>query len=113
MRQRLVLIFAIVVIATVVLALYFIRASVTGVLARIDPGPFQAGVDRGTATKAKGGGRLESGKPDLKRCRTAGPLGNTQQRIGAQAALVRPLDATVAADQANIEAARTQLDYTT
>jgi multidrug efflux system membrane fusion protein len=83
------------------------------VLAQIDPRPFQAALDMATATKAKDQAQLENAKLDLKRYQTAGTLANTQQQIDTQSALVRQLEATVAADQANIEAAQTQLDYTT
>jgi multidrug efflux system membrane fusion protein len=83
------------------------------VLAQIDPRPFQAALDLATATKAKDQAQLENARLDLKRFQTAGTLANTQQQIDTQGALVRQLEATVAADQANIEAARTQLDYTT
>jgi multidrug efflux system membrane fusion protein len=83
------------------------------VLAQIDPRPFQAALDLATATKAKDQAQLENARLDLKRYQTAGTLANTQQQIDTQGALVRQLEAAVAADQANIEGARTQLDYTT
>jgi multidrug efflux system membrane fusion protein len=83
------------------------------VLAQIDPRPFQAPLDLATATKAKDQAQLENARVDLKRYQTAGTLANTQQQIDTQGALVRQLEAAVAADQANIEAAKTQLDYTT
>jgi membrane fusion protein, multidrug efflux system len=82
------------------------------VLAEIDPRPFQAAFDLAAATKAKDQAQLDNAKVDLKRYQTAGTLANTQQQIDTQGALVRQLEATVAADQANIEAAQTQLDYT-
>jgi multidrug efflux system membrane fusion protein len=83
------------------------------VLAQIDPRPFQAALDLATATKAKDQAQLENARVDLNRFQKAGTLANTQQQIDTQAALVRQLEAAVAADQANIDAARTQLDYTT
>ncbi len=83
------------------------------VLAQIDPRPFQAALDLAQATKAKDQAQLENAQLDLKRFETAGTLANTQQQIDTQAALVRQLQATVQADQANIEAAQVQLDYTT
>jgi multidrug efflux system membrane fusion protein len=82
-------------------------------LAEIDPRPFQAAFDLANATKAKDQAQLDNAKVDLKRYQRAGTLANTQQQIDTQGALVRQLEATVAADQANIEAAQTQLDYTT
>ena len=83
------------------------------VLAQIDPRPFQASLDLAQATKSKDQAQLENAKLDLQRYQKAGPLANTQQQIDTQAALVRQLEATVQADQANVESAQVQLDYTT
>lgn len=83
------------------------------VLAQIDPRPFQAALDLATATKAKDQAQLENARLDYQRYVKAGTLSNPQQQIDTQAALVRQLEATVAADQANVEAAQVQLDYTT
>jgi multidrug efflux system membrane fusion protein len=83
------------------------------VLAQIDPRPFQAALDLAQATKAKDQAQLANAKVDLQRYQKAGPLANTQQQIDTQAALVQQLEATVQADQANIEAAQVQLGYTT
>jgi multidrug efflux system membrane fusion protein len=82
-------------------------------LAQIDPGPYKAQLDLTTATKARDQAQLDNANVDLRRFQTAGTLANTQQQIDTQAALVRQLVAIVAADQANIEAAQVQLDYTT
>lgn len=82
-------------------------------LAQIDPRPFQATLDSAVATKAKDQAQLDNARLDLVRFRTAGILANTQQQIDTQAALVRQLEATVQTDQANVEAAQVQLDYTT
>jgi multidrug efflux system membrane fusion protein len=82
-------------------------------LAQIDPRPFRAALDLAKATKAKDQAQLENAKLDLNRYVTGGTLANTQQQIDTQGALVRQLEATVAADQANIDAAQVQLDYTT
>jgi multidrug efflux system membrane fusion protein len=83
------------------------------VLAQIDPRPFRAALDLAQATKAKDQAQLDNAKLDLHRYVTGGPQVNAQQIIDTQAALVRQLEATVAADQANIDAAQVQLDYTT
>src|ERR1019366_5376813 len=83
------------------------------VLAQIDPRPFQAALDLAKATKAKDQAQLANAKVDLQRYQKAGPLANTQQQIDTQAALVQQFEATVQADQANIEAAQVQLGYTT
>jgi multidrug efflux system membrane fusion protein len=81
-------------------------------LVQIDPRPFQATLDLARATKAKDQAQLENARLDLQRYQKGGTLANTQQQIDTQAALVSQLVATVQADQANIEAAQTQLDYT-
>jgi membrane fusion protein, multidrug efflux system len=83
------------------------------VLAQIDPRPFQAALDLARATKAKDEATFENAQVDLRRYREGGTLANTQQQIDTQGALVKQLQATVAADQANIDSAQTQLDYTT
>jgi multidrug efflux system membrane fusion protein len=82
-------------------------------LAQIDPGPFKAQLDLMIATKARDQAQLDNAKVDLRRYQAAGTLANTQQMIDTQGAFVRQLEAIVAADQANIEAAQVQLDYTT
>lgn len=83
------------------------------VLAQIDPRPFQAALDLAKATKAKDQAQLENTQLDLHRYQQAGTLASTQQQIDTQTALVHQLEATVQADQANVEAAQVQLDYTT
>ncbi|HEX3341924.1 MAG TPA: efflux RND transporter periplasmic adaptor subunit [Pseudolabrys sp.] len=82
------------------------------VLAQIDPRPFQASLALAQATKAKDEALLANARIDLQRFQKV-PLGNTQQQIDTQAALVQQLVATVDADAANIDAAQVQLDYTT
>ena len=82
-------------------------------LAQIDPRPYRATLDLAQATKAKDQAQLENARLDLQRYQKAGTLANTQQQIDTQVALVRQLEATVAADQANVESAQVQLDYTT
>jgi membrane fusion protein, multidrug efflux system len=83
------------------------------VLAQIDPRPYRATLDLAQATKAKDQAQLENARLDFQRYQKAGTLANTQQQIDTQAALVRQLEATIAADQANVESAQVQLDYTT
>jgi multidrug efflux system membrane fusion protein len=82
------------------------------VLAQIDPRPFQAALDLAKAAKAKDMAQLANAKVDLQRYQKA-PLAVTQQQSDTQAALVQQLEASVQADQANIEAAQVQLGYTT
>ena len=83
------------------------------ILAQIDPRPFKAALDLAVATKAKDQAQLVNARLDLKRFQDAGPLVSTRQQIDTQQALVDQLVATVQGDQANIEAAQVQLDYTT
>ena len=88
------------------------NVKVGDVLAQIDPRPFQAALNLAHATKAKDQAQLANAKVDLQRYQKAGHLANTQQQIDTQAALVQQLEATIQADQANIDAAQVQLDYT-
>jgi multidrug efflux system membrane fusion protein len=83
------------------------------VLAQIDPRPFQAALDLARATKAKDEANLANAEIDLRRYQQGGTLTNTQQQIDTQGALVKQLQATVQADQANVESAQVQLNYTT
>lgn len=83
------------------------------ILAQIDPRPFKASLDLAIATKAKDEAQLLNARLDLKRFQQSGTLATTQQQIDTQQALVNQLVATVQGDQANIESAQVQLDYTT
>lgn len=83
------------------------------ILAQIDPRPFKASLDLAIATKAKDEAQLVNARLDLKRFKDSSLLATTQQQIDTQQALVNQLAATVEGDQANIEAAQVQLDYTT
>jgi multidrug efflux system membrane fusion protein len=82
------------------------------VLARIDPRPFQAALDQAKAAKAKDEAQLENAKLDLQRFKNLHDFA-TQQSVDTQTALVHQLEATVAGDQAAIDSAEVQLDYTT
>ena len=84
------------------------------VIAKIDPAPFKATLDQAVAKKAQDQALLIDAQKDLVRFKTL-VLKNveTQQNVDAQQAKVDQLTATVAADQAAIEAAQTQLDFTT
>ena len=84
------------------------------VLARIDPRPFQAALDQAVAAKNKDAAQLANAKRDLERYVTLAPQDFTsQQTLETQRALVEQLGAQVAADQAVIDNAKTQLDYAT
>jgi len=82
-------------------------------LAQIDPRPFQATLDLASATKAKDDAQLENAQRDLKRYLILQPKNLTsKQTLDTQKSLVAQLQAQVKADQANIDSAKTQLDYT-
>jgi membrane fusion protein, multidrug efflux system len=83
-------------------------------LAQIDPRPFQAALDQAVAKKAQDEANLANAKLDLARYSTLAKQDfATKQQLDTQNALVLQLTASIAADTAAIDAARTQLDYTT
>ena len=83
-------------------------------LAQIDARPFQAALDQAVAKKAQDDATLANAKLDLARYSTLAKQDfATKQQLDTQNALVLQLTATIAADAAAIEAAKTQLDYTT
>jgi multidrug efflux system membrane fusion protein len=82
------------------------------ILAQIDPRPFQAALDQAIAAKARDEAQLANARLDLQRFVTLGQFA-TKQSVDTQQALVRQLEATVQVDQAAIESAQVQLDYTT
>jgi membrane fusion protein, multidrug efflux system len=81
-------------------------------LAQIDPRPFQAALDQAKAVKAKDEAQLENTKRDLQRFINLHDFA-TKQSVDTQTALVRQFEATIQGDQAAIESAQTQLDYST
>jgi membrane fusion protein, multidrug efflux system len=83
-------------------------------LAQIDPRPFQAAYDLAVAAKAKDEATLASAKQDLQRYTILAPQNlASQQVLDAQTATVSSLQAQIKGDQANIDNARTQLEYST
>ena len=85
-----------------------------GVLARIDPAPFQATLDQAVAKKKQDEATLIDAQKDLVRFKTLVLRdAETQQNVDAQQAKVDQTKAMIAADQGAIEAARAQFDYTT
>jgi multidrug efflux system membrane fusion protein len=83
-------------------------------LVQIDPRPFQAAYDQVVAKKAQDEAQLANAKLDLDRFMTllkTNAVG--RQQADTQRALVSQLEAAVRADDAAIEAAKVQLDYTT
>ena len=83
-------------------------------LAQIDPRPFQAAFGLAQAAKAKDEAQLASARQDLQRYTILAPQNlASQQVLDAQKATVSGLEAQIKGDQANIDNARTQLEYTT
>jgi multidrug efflux system membrane fusion protein len=84
------------------------------VLARIDPRPYQAALDQAVAAKAKDAAQLANARLDLRRYEMLSPDEFTsKQTLETQRALVGQLEAQLVGDQAAIDSAGTQLDYTT
>jgi multidrug efflux system membrane fusion protein len=83
------------------------------VLARIDPRTYQAALEQSQATLAKDAAQLANARRDLDRYHSLEPSHlASKQQIDTQTALVAQLEAQVKADQAAIDNAKTQLDYT-
>jgi len=82
-------------------------------LAQIDPRPNQAAYEQAVATKAKDEAQLANAKRDLSRYTELQPQDlASKQTVDTQRALVDQLAAQLKVDQAVIDNARTQLDYT-
>lgn len=83
------------------------------VLVRLDPRAFQATLDQAVATKAQREAQLANARLDLQRYMTlVRGQGASQQTLDTQRAAVAQLEAQVQYDQATIENAQVQLDYT-
>jgi membrane fusion protein, multidrug efflux system len=84
------------------------------VLAKIDPAPFKATLDQTVAKKADDQAQLLDANKDLARYTTGvNKSFETQQNLDTQQAKVDHFKASVDADQGAIEAAQTQLNFTT
>src|SRR5271155_1412861 len=82
-------------------------------LAQIDPRPNQAAYDQAVATKAKDASLLANAKRDFDRYTLLQPQNlASKQTVDTARALVDQLTAQLQVDQAIIDNARTQLDYT-
>jgi len=81
-------------------------------LAQIDPRPFQAALDQAKAKKAQDEANLANANLDLQRYTKLGEFA-TRQQTDTQRSTVAQLTAQIAADDAAISNAQTQLDYTT
>ena len=80
-------------------------------LAHIDPRPFQAALDQAKAKKAQDEASLANANLDLQRYTKLGEFA-TRQQTDTQRSTVQQLTAQIAADDAAISNAQTQLDYT-
>ncbi|MGO8858863.1 MAG: efflux RND transporter periplasmic adaptor subunit [Steroidobacteraceae bacterium] len=82
-------------------------------LAQIDPRPNQAAYQQAVATKAKDAAQLANAVRDFDRYTVLQPQDlASKQTVDTQRALVDQLTAQLRIDQAQIDNARTQLDYT-
>ena len=83
-------------------------------LAQIDPRPYQAALGVAIATRDKDRAQLENARRDLERYELLAPEDlASKQTVDTQKALIAQLTAQVKGDEASIDNARTQLDYTT
>ncbi len=89
------------------------RVNKGDVLAKIDPRLYQAALDQAKARKAMDEATLVAALKDLERFRTlVRKNAETQQNLDLQQSKVDQTKASIAADQAAIETAQTNLDYT-
>jgi multidrug efflux system membrane fusion protein len=83
------------------------------VLAKIDPRLYQAALDQAKAKKAQDEAQLTGFQKDMARFNALAAKGfDTQQNLDQQQAKVDTAKATLLADDATIETAQTNLDYT-
>jgi membrane fusion protein, multidrug efflux system len=82
------------------------------VVVEIDPAPFQAALEQAQANKLKDQALLDNAHLDLDRANRLAKTGATStQQLDTQKSLVAQLDASVKADQAAIDSAQVQLNY--
>jgi len=82
-------------------------------LAQIDPRSYQAAFDQAQGTLMRDQALLRNARLDLQRYQELKSQDSiASQQVDTQAALVRQYEGTVAADQAQVDAARLQLSYT-
>jgi len=83
------------------------------VLVEIDPRPYEAALSQAQANKLKDEAQLENARLDFERLSNLIKTNAvSKQQLDTARALLGQLDATVKADQAAIDMAQTQLDYT-
>ncbi len=84
------------------------------VLAQIDPRPYQAALDQAVAKKAQDEATLKDAQLDLVRYTALAKEDSVAaQKVDTQQATVNELIAQIKGDQASIDNAQTQVDYTT
>ena len=84
------------------------------VLAKIDPRLYQAALDQAKAKRAQDAAALVAAEKDFARAKTLAQKSfDTQQNVDQLQAKVDQLKASILADEALIETAQTQFDYTT
>jgi membrane fusion protein, multidrug efflux system len=84
------------------------------ILAQIDPRPYQAALDQAVSKKAQDEANLKDAQLNLQRYSTLNKEAfSTRQQLDTQQALVDQLTAQIKGDQAAIDNAQTQVDYTT
>jgi multidrug efflux system membrane fusion protein len=84
------------------------------VLVQIDPRPYQAALDQAVAKKAQDEATLKNAQLDLARyAGLAKEDSVAAQKVDTQQATVNELIAQIKGDQASIDSAQTQVDYTT
>jgi membrane fusion protein, multidrug efflux system len=82
------------------------------VLLEIDPAPFAAALEQAQANKLKDEAQLDNARLDLDRAVRLAKSGATSaQQLDTQRALVAQLEASGKADQAMIDSAKVQLEY--
>jgi len=83
-------------------------------LVQIDPRPYQAALGVAIATRAKDVAALDNARRDMERYSELAPEDlASKQTVDTQRALIAQLSAQLKADDATIDNARTQPDYTT
>lgn len=81
-------------------------------LAEIDPAPFEAALAQANANKLKDEAQLVKARLDLDRARQLATSGSgSRQQLETAQALVAQLEASIKADQAAIDMAQNQLNY--
>jgi membrane fusion protein, multidrug efflux system len=82
-------------------------------LAQIDPRPYQAALEQAQGNIRRDQALLANARVDVKRYQDLGAEGSiAEQQVATQKALVQQLEGTVATDQAQVNAAQLNLQYT-